>query len=75
MIVILVRQRKLSCIRFLLSYLLILGYNFIWIDDCWQGERDNDGFIQPNTEKFPFGMKNLSDFIHAQGFKFGIYSG
>jgi len=30
--------------------------------------------IQPNADKFPDGMSDLSDFIHDKGFKFGIYS-
>src|SRR5688572_33151289 len=50
------------------------GYNFIVIDDCWHGKRDSLGFIQPDPEKFPSGMKALADYIHSKGLKFGIYS-
>ena len=48
------------------------GYVYINIDDCWQGQRDAKGMIQPNS-KFP-DMKALGDYIHSKGLKFGIYS-
>ncbi len=50
------------------------GYEYVVIDDCWHGERDDKGFIRPNPEHFPSGMKALGDYIHAKGLKFGIYS-
>ncbi|MEP6788771.1 MAG: glycoside hydrolase family 27 protein, partial [Acidobacteriota bacterium] len=50
------------------------GYQYVVIDDCWQGVRDANGFIQPNAQRFPSGMKALGDYIHAKGLKFGIYS-
>lgn len=50
------------------------GYQYIVIDDCWHGERDKSGFIQPDPARFPSGMKTLADYIHAKGLKFGIYS-
>jgi alpha-galactosidase len=50
------------------------GYDFINIDDCWAGGRDADGKLQAN-EKFPLGIKDLADKIHAKGLKLGIYSG
>ncbi|MBN1763894.1 MAG: glycoside hydrolase family 27 protein [Sedimentisphaerales bacterium] len=50
------------------------GYQYINIDDCWHGKRDEQGFIQPDPERFPSGMKALSDYIHAKGLKLGIYS-
>lgn len=48
------------------------GYNYINLDDCWQGERGADGTIRSN-ERFP-DMKALADYVHARGLKFGIYS-
>jgi alpha-galactosidase len=48
------------------------GYQYIVIDDGWQGERDEDGVLHPNS-KFP-DMKALGDYLHARGLKFGIYS-
>lgn len=50
------------------------GYRYVVIDDCWQGTRDDQGFIRPNAERFPSGMKALGDYIHSKGLKFGIYS-
>lgn len=48
------------------------GYNYVNLDDCWQGARDAQGNIHPNAN-FP-DMKALADYLHARGFKFGIYS-
>lgn len=52
-----------------------LGYQYVNIDDFWQlTERDNDGNIQINREKFPKGIKAVADYIHSKGLKLGIYS-
>jgi alpha-galactosidase len=48
------------------------GYTYVNIDDCWQGQRDAQGNIQPNA-KFP-DMKALADYVHGKGLKIGIYS-
>jgi len=50
------------------------GYQYIVIDDCWHGKRDDRGFIHPDRDRFPSGMKTLADYIHSQGLKLGIYS-
>ena len=50
------------------------GYVYLNLDDCWHGERDELGFIQPDPERFPSGMKALADYVHGKGLKFGIYS-
>ncbi|MGN6819843.1 MAG: glycoside hydrolase family 27 protein [Sphingomonas sp.] len=50
------------------------GYQYVVIDDCWQSGRDARGDIQADPAKFPSGMAALSDYIHARGLKFGIYS-
>ncbi len=50
------------------------GYSYLVIDDCWHGERDAQGNIQSDPKKFPGGIKALSDYVHAKGLKFGIYS-
>jgi alpha-galactosidase len=50
------------------------GYAYIVIDDCWHGKRDSLGFIHPNPETFPSGMKALADYVHSKGLKLGIYS-
>src|SRR5215831_16404432 len=48
------------------------GYQYINIDDTWEGERDPKGNIQTN-KKFP-NMKALADYVHGKGLKLGIYS-
>jgi alpha-galactosidase len=48
------------------------GYQYIGLDDGWEGARDASGHIQANG-KFP-DMKGLADYLHARGLKFGIYS-
>ncbi len=48
------------------------GYTYVNIDDCWQGTRDEKGFIRANG-KFP-DMKALADYVHGKGLKIGIYS-
>lgn len=51
-----------------------LGYNYIYIDDGWQGGRDNKNNIIADPAKFPSGMKSLVDYVHTKGMKIGIYS-
>jgi alpha-galactosidase len=48
------------------------GYEYVNIDDCWEGARDSKGIIHPNS-KFP-DMKALADYVHSKGLKLGIYS-
>jgi alpha-galactosidase len=50
------------------------GYVYVNIDDCWQGQRDSLGFIHPDPQRFPSGMKALADYVHSKGLKLGIYS-
>ena len=52
------------------------GYEYVVIDDCWSKKvRDpQTDRLVPEPEKFPSGMKALSDYIHAKGLKFGMYS-
>jgi len=50
------------------------GYQYVNIDDCWQGQRDADGNIQPDPTRFPSGIKALADYVHGKGLKLGIYS-
>lgn len=58
------------------SGLLKAGYEYLVIDDCWSlRERDpQTGKIVPDPEKFPNGMKAVSDYVHSKGLKFGMYS-
>ena len=52
------------------------GYQYIVIDDCWSKKlRDPDtDCLVPDPDKFPHGMKAVSDFVHEKGLKFGMYS-
>jgi alpha-galactosidase len=48
------------------------GYQYVNIDDTWEGNRDAQGNITTN-KKFP-DMKALADYVHSKGLKIGIYS-
>ena len=48
------------------------GFQYVVIDDTWEGTRDAQGNIRPNG-KFP-DMRKLADTLHARGLKLGIYS-
>jgi alpha-galactosidase len=48
------------------------GFQYVNIDDCWEGGRSPSGEIQTN-KKFP-DMKALADYVHHKGLKLGIYS-
>ena len=50
------------------------GYQYVVIDDCWQGPRDLHGFITADPQRFPSGIQSLADYVHSKGLKFGIYS-
>ena len=52
------------------------GYTYVIIDDLWsEAERDEqDGRLKVNASRFPSGIKNLSNYIHQKGLKFGIYA-
>ncbi len=50
------------------------GWQYINIDDGWQGLRGGDHHAVMTNAKFP-DMKGLADEIHDMGLKIGIYSG
>eukprot|EP01083_Nonionella_stella_P217300 780266_1 len=51
------------------------GYDHVNMDDCWDAcERDKNGNIQPDPDRFPDGIKALADNLHNLGFKFGLYT-
>lgn len=55
--------------------LLEAGYHYLVIDDCWSlKERDSNGRLVADPEKFPHGMKAVADYVHSKGLKFGMYS-
>ncbi|MBQ3177414.1 MAG: glycoside hydrolase family 27 protein, partial [Clostridia bacterium] len=52
-----------------------VGYEYVVIDDCWSlRERNAEGKLVADPEKFPSGMKALADYVHSKGLKFGMYS-
>jgi len=55
--------------------LAALGYEYVNLDDCWAKGRDNKtGEVFPDPATFKSGMKALADAVHADGFKFGVYT-
>ncbi|MBN1313016.1 MAG: glycoside hydrolase family 27 protein [Anaerolineae bacterium] len=52
------------------------GYEYVVIDDCWSKKdgRDSNGYLVPDPDKFPNGIKALADYVHNLGLKIGIYS-
>ncbi len=54
------------------SGLAAKGFTYINIDDGWQNGRSPDGEIK-TTAKFGE-MKELADYVHSRGLKFGLYS-
>jgi alpha-galactosidase len=70
--------------RLIKSGMADVGYQYVNIDDCWMNApknkdplragplRDDRGNFLPNKH-FP-DMKALTDFVHGQGLKAGIYS-
>ena len=51
-----------------------VGYKYINIDDGYFGGRDASGELITHPVRFPNGLKQTVDHIHALGFKAGIYS-
>lgn len=52
-----------------------LGYEYVFLDDCWSTkERDAEGTLVADPKKFPSGMKQLSEYVHSKGLKFGLYT-
>src|SRR3982751_6116623 len=50
------------------------GYTYIVLDDGWMSmQRDSiTGNLVADPVKFPHGMKNLVNYIHSKGLKFGL---
>lgn len=50
------------------------GYTYLVIDDGWMADkRNSEGKLVADPNKFPSGIKALSDYIHSKGLKFGLY--
>lgn len=50
------------------------GYRYINIDDGFFGFRDATGKMHAHPQRFPQGLRCVSDHIHSLGLKAGIYS-
>ena len=50
------------------------GYQYINIDDGFQYGRTAEGKVRIHPQRFPNGLKVVSDYIHSKGLKAGIYS-
>ncbi|GHV58390.1 hypothetical protein FACS1894182_10460 [Bacteroidia bacterium] len=51
------------------------GYEYVLLDDGWMDmQRDAQGNLVPHPEKFPNGIKAVSDYVHSKGLKFGLYN-
>ena len=62
------------------------GYDYLLLDDCWTAclefsddgscrqaaQRDRSGKIPVNADRFPRGMRYLTDELHARGLQAGI---
>ena len=59
------------------------GYEYINLSEGWPAQcfregtcgdgRFPNGTIMADPDRYPLGMKALSDYVHNNGFKFGIY--
>lgn len=50
------------------------GYRYVLLDDGWQGSRTSSGEITADPARFPCGIAALAAFVHASGFRLGIYT-
>ena len=51
------------------------GYRHFHLDDCWAGtERNASGYLVPEADHFPNGMKAVVDYVHSKGLFFGLYT-
>ncbi len=56
--------------------LLDCGYKYLCLDDNWHADKREAGTGKPvyDAQKFPSGLKALTDYAHGLGLKIGIYS-
>jgi alpha-galactosidase len=53
-----------------------IGFSLLALDDCWQSTTRDPVTqrMQPDPERFPLGMLELVQWLHARGFTMGIYT-
>lgn len=51
------------------------GYQYVNLDDCWaKPQRNADGKLEADPQRFPSGIKAVADYVHSKGLKIGIYT-
>ncbi|GIG62878.1 hypothetical protein Lfu02_72500 [Longispora fulva] len=61
--------------KFVSAGLKAAGYQYVNLDDCWAvPDRDAQGNLVTDSNRFPSGIKALADYVHSKGLKFGIYT-
>ncbi|KAK2791925.1 hypothetical protein FQN52_004367 [Onygenales sp. PD_12] len=51
-----------------------LNYTYVNIDDCWSTkERDSEGNLVPDPDKWPRGIRAVAEELHGMGLKLGLY--
>ncbi len=50
------------------------GYTYFNLDDGFFGGRGEDGVMRYHKERFPHGIRCISDYAHSLGLKAGIYA-
>lgn len=48
-----------------------LGYDYVLVEDCWQGARSGDGSIAAGAA-FPGGLAGLAQYVHGKQLKLGV---
>lgn len=51
-----------------------VGYRSAHLDDCWAGGRNATGYLYPEADHFPNGMKAVVDYAHSKNISFGLYT-
>ena len=50
------------------------NHQIVWVDDAWMSkERSASGALVPDPQRWPHGLKNVSDYLHERGLLFGLY--
>lgn len=67
------------------SGLAAAGYDYLLVDDGWEGtlkdcqgcapNRDQNGRLVVDPQKFPSGMNETAAYVHSKGLKFGLWFG
>ncbi len=51
------------------------GYVYVNLDGGWDlHDRNADGSLEPDPNKFPLGIRPVADYVHSLGLRFGIYT-